>query len=272
MFKKSFVAVLSAMAISATGVAATASSAMSNDTDTMCEYSVAYASASNSFANFDYSESSINKVRKIPYRLACSWGGVAMTNTFEPIITNETDYRRYKSAMDRITGSHSDISYDDAKKKGFCFAQNDANADYATANRTAACATYALATAKSIYTGVKHTPKSIHPNGTGVVWTNHGALAITKGVTYCNNLTESEILLAIDAQLAMGRPAIIHIYKDANTQHWATVIGKDDSKSDIGEKYTIIDPWDGSKRILSDMTYYKSGTSINGYAILGDVS
>lgn len=268
MFKKSFIAVMSALAITATGMASTASAAFSDTAND--NYAISYSANSNSLGNFDYSQSSLNKIRKIPQRLAAKWAGINVTGTYEPSINSAADYNAYQTAMNKITGNHTGISYWDAKNKGFCYSQSDTTASYATANATSACPTYALATALSIYTGVAHTPKSIHPNGTGLVWTEHDALAVTKGVNYCSNLTESEILLAIDAQLAMGRPAIIHLYKNENIQHWATVIGKDNSKSDKGEKYTIIDPWDGSKRLLKEMTYYNSGTAINGYAIISD--
>lgn len=78
----------------------------------------------------------------------------------------------------------------------------------------------------------------------------------------------SETLGGIDAQLQLGNPVLIHTdgkdSKGQDSEHWATVIGKENGR------YRIIDPWDGTERWLEDMEIYKNGGSILEYTILSD--
>lgn len=46
------------------------------------------------------------------------------------------------------------------------------------------------------------------------------------------------------------------------SEHWATVIGKQNGE------YTIIDPWDGTTRDLTEMEHYTNENDIAGYAII----
>ena len=256
MFKKSFIAVLSAMAISATCMAATASAAV---LDTDNNTNIVYTEAA---------QSSMDEIRHIPQRLASLMSGVQLTSNYTPIYSGgATSVAAYQNAMNQIKGSHSNLYY----HSDWCYSQKDINADYSTSNPSWSCPTYALATALSIMNKARITPKSIADqdgtDGTGTKWNNHGAIVVTSDLA--SGLTESEILLAIDAQLEMGRPAIIHVYTIDAVQHWATVIGKDNTKTSVGEKYTIIDPANGTKCSLNQMAYY-NGSNIEGYAILSD--
>ena len=72
MFKKSFIAVLSAMAISATCMAATASAAV---LDTDNNTNIVYTEAA---------QSSMDEIRHIPQRLASLMSGVQLTERYEP--------------------------------------------------------------------------------------------------------------------------------------------------------------------------------------------
>lgn len=109
------------------------------------------------------------------------------------------------------------------------------------------------------------TPDQIDTNsstdGTNPKWANHGATSIAA--------SEYNALLAVDTQLQLGNPALIHINgKDVaindNDQHWVTVIGKKDND------YVIIDPWDGKEKMLSDNSMYTDGGSIAHYVILSN--
>lgn len=265
MFKKSFIAVMSALAITASGMATTASAAFSQ------------ADSGNSNGIFAQAEQTdMNKIRKIPYRLACSWAGIGVTSNYDPNITSGSDYMKFQSAMNRITGSN--IAFQTATgTHDWYYWQNGYNYGYENASRS--CATFAFATALSIYNKTSITPDKIATNsptdGWGTVWGSRGATLITKG-DY-PDLTDNEIFLAIDAQLAMGRPAIIHVYTNANDQHYATVIAKDDTQTDVGKKYTIVDPAKSSgtgngkakECLLEDMAYY-TGNNIDGYVILSE--
>ena len=130
---------------------------------------------------------------------------------------------------------------------------------YGYTNAKSSCATYALATALSIRDSRTITPDQIETtsktNGHNPKFSNYGAK------TY--NASRTEALAHIDQQLASGKPALIHTSgKDAsgnNSEHWATVIGKNNGN------YTIIDPWDGKQKDLSQMVIYKNGGSIIGY-------
>ena len=191
------------------------------------------------------------KIRKIPQRLAAKMAGVNVGSTYEPIINNQTDAAAYQKALNEITGNHS-ISF----KTEYCQNQGDSGQ----------CASYSIAIAKSIIEG-KLIPQS--EIGDNPDFATHGATRIWK--TAANDgLTESEILLAIDAQLTMGRPAIVQCRKDSNysskkNAHWAVVVSKS------GSQYTIIDPittkegsWTCS---LSKMQWYNSSIGLTGYAI-----
>lgn len=97
-------------------------------------------------------------------------------------------------------------------------------------------------------------------DGQGTRWGDHGAYEISA--------SEESTLFAVDAQLQLGNPVLIHATgTDMNgdaSEHWATVIGKKDGE------YTIIDPYYGDVRSLSDMQIYQNNGSIVGYAIISN--
>lgn len=96
------------------------------------------------------------------------------------------------------------------------------------------------------------------PNdGTNTKWENHGATRITAN--------EEDALLAVDAQLQLGNPAIVRLYSPLTDQHWVTIIGKKDND------YTIIDPYDGKEKLLSNNIHYKENDGyITDYVILSN--
>ena len=82
-----------------------------------------------------------------------------------------------------------------------------------------------------------------------------------------NQIRNIPTLLA--AKMAgIGNPVLIHATgrnaSGEQSEHWATVIGKENGR------YKIIDPWDGTERWLEDMEIYKNGGSIKDYAILSN--
>ncbi len=196
--------------------------------------------------------------KKIPQLLAAKMAGLSSYSNGNPIISNAMDRRKYEIAMDTIKGNHEGISY----KEEYCYSQT--GYDYGYTNALSSCATYALATALSIKNDTAITPDQISTNsktdGHGTRWGNHGAYSISA--------SESETLLAVDAQLQLGNPVLIHATgsdsKGNPSEHWATVIGKKDGN------YTIIDPYYGSVCSLDEMQIYKNNGKLTGYVILSN--
>lgn len=195
------------------------------------------------------------KIRKIPQRLAAKKAGVEVSPaTYEPRINNPTDAAAYQRALNEIKGNHN-IPF----KTDYC--QNQGNSRQ--------CASYSIAIAKSIIAGKKIPQSEIGDNPD---FATNGATRIWK--TAANDgLTENEILLAVDAQLTMGRPAIVQCRKDGNYQskenaHWAVVVEK------TGSQYKIIDPITTKEGAwtcwLSEMQWYNSSIGLTGYAIFSE--
>lgn len=261
--KKSIAVIVSALAIATTGVATVSSAAFSKSADikTVDDNSL----GTNAICRSAISESKTGAIRCIPQRLASLISGVPLTSNYTPIYSHgATDVAAYQSAMNKIKGYHSTIycpqNYRYAQETGTYFN----GCDYGCVDKSM-CSAYAIATARSIYDGIQMFPNEVKHNSRGVLWEE-----VTK-VDVGNNsdLTEDEILLAIDAQLEMGKPALIQAKRNSDgALHWATVIGKSSSGGTVGSRYTIIDPWNGSQCSLGEMMYYKDGGTFVGYAIL----
>lgn len=182
-----------------------------------------------------------NNVYKLPTLLAAKRAGISVDYDGSPIINNNNEYKAFNSEMDKIKN---------VKKSIYC----DSKYKYSQGNDIYNCAKYALATAKSIKYGGTNTPSTIKMGSNGVDWNSNGAIR-----RYCG---KDEALLAINAQLSLGNPALIYV-NSSEGQHWATVTGRSENGS-----YTIIDPWDGTSRNLTDMEHYTSEDDIAGYAII----
>lgn len=199
--------------------------------------------------------------KRIPYFLAAKMAGLNFNHdTGSPSINSAYEYQAYQRAWDTIKGDHRKLSY----KSEYCYAQNGSN-NYGYSNAGVSCPTFALATALSIKEGKQITPDQIETNsktdGTNTQWDKHGATRIAA--------SEEDCLLAVDAQLQLGNPALIHINgknvaNDSSDQHWVTVIGKKDND------YIIIDPYNGKEKMLSAELTYKNGGTIADYVILSN--
>lgn len=192
----------------------------------------------------------------IPQRLAAKLSGAALNSNYQPA----SNYAGYDAAMKAITGSHANFTIPSGLK-------------YKQAPKQ--CARYALLVAWSIYKGKAASISEIYVNEDDyATWGSaYGTATTVQSMStipaYQADVTENDILLAIDAQLQMGRPALIQVYNASiGDFHWATVIGKDNSKNTVGEKYTVADPATGTKVKLTNMAYYPNGGKIVGYAIL----
>lgn len=124
-----------------------------------------------------------------------------------------------------------------------------------TALEKKACASYALAYCNAILTGTVTSPHSYWSSATNVdcVWSKGGFT--TK--TY---LSEQAVLQAAYAQLAAGKPCILHV-TGTTEQHWLTVVGC--RKTGVSPNLTTadfvaIDPWDGRVITISDKYKVKS--------------
>lgn len=212
-----------------------------------------------SLANSGRSTASDSQISKIPTLLAAKMAGLAVDSSNNPIINNQTDSTNYQNAMRTIKGNHANLSY----KSSYRYSQTGSNS-YGYSNPRQSCATFALATALSIYNNRSITPDKIQTNsssnGTGTNWNAHGAFPVTA--------SEADTLLAVDAQLQLGNPVLIHaVGKDSSgndSEHWATVIGKQNGE------YTIIDPWNGKECSLDEMQIYKNQGRLTGYVILSN--
>lgn len=267
--KKSIAAVLSALAITATGASTVSSAAFSKSTNVNNIYETVddNKSETNGMFRSAISQKRTGAVRYIPERLACLIAGIRTNSvTYEPIITTELDYRLFQKAMEKIKGYHATIycptKYRYAQNTGTYF--NGCNYG---CNDKSMCSAYAIATARSIYDGKQMLPNEVKHNSDGVLWSEVTEVDVGRN----SDLTEDEILLAIDAQLEMGKPALIQAKRNSDGKvHWATVIGKSGSEGSAGDNYTIIDPWNGSQCSLGEMMYYKDGGTFVGYAILDE--
>ena len=197
-------------------------------------------------------------IENIPYSLAAKRAGLSVDYTGMPSINGSADAQKYNAELNKIRNVSKKLTCNSAYR----YSQKDNS--YGYNNALASCSTYALATAISMRDGKTITPKSIVTNsstdGQGTSWSSHGAYKVD-----CN---EQQAFLAIDAQLSLGNPVLIHTNgKDKfgkPSEHWATVIGKQNGE------YTIIDPWDGKEHPLSEMQIYKNGGSVIGYAVVSN--
>ncbi len=199
-----------------------------------------------------------SQMKNIPRYLAAKMAGVSCDSYGNPSINSRDQQRDYENALSQIRGDHANLSY----KESYCYSQTGNSYGYTDA--TTSCSTYALATALSIKEGRQVTPDQIATDsatsGHGTRWEYHNAYSIAAD--------EESTLFAIDAQLELGNPVLIHTTgltaKGEASEHWATVIGKKNGE------YTIIDPYYGDVRNLSDMQIYKNSGSIVGYVILSN--
>lgn len=203
-------------------------------------------------------QSSEDEARHIPQRLAAKMSGATLNLNYQPT----SNYMGYDAAMKAIQGTHSQlsapVSYRYNQHTEGCF-----------------CAKAALATALSIRDKKQWKPSDVKEDEYGLTWTEDGVKSfVTK---YYSDLTKTEVLLAIDAQLQMGHPVLVQVRKDNGTnmdvlaQHWATVIAKTKTTGSYGERYKVIDPDTGTIVVMNQMAYYEpSNDNITGYAIVSE--
>ncbi len=252
------------------GISSSSDTSESNSVRTAISTNRDYFELGSSTKNVTYSATSIKtkstlstattdtQRRNIPKSLAAKMAGLSITSSGEPRINGQADAQAYQAAVDIIKGDHENISCSSA----YMYSQTEDS--YGYTNATSSCATYALATAISIREGTAITPDMISTesstSGHGTIWGNHGA--------YAYSASESETLFAIDAQLQLGNPVLIHVEGTSSggyaSEHWATVIGKQDGE------YTIVDPYYGNVCSLDEMQIYKNNGSIVGYAIVSN--
>jgi hypothetical protein len=194
-----------------------------------------------------------------------STANIRYDSSDSPVINSASDYLAYQAKMNEIKasqpqvisneyGSDFTISY----KPNYCYAQAGSN-NYGYVNVTSSCATFALATTLSIYKNELITLDIISTNsaadGHGTMWGYHNATRY--------NGTEEEVFEGIDRELSNGNPVVVgatgYNSKGVPSQHWATVIGKQDGQ------YIIIDPYFGSVCTLSEMQIYKNDGEIISY-------
>lgn len=206
--------------------------------------------------NTNSATSTTTRLKQIPNYLAAKMAGLNVNANGSPMIDSSSEYLAWQSALNTIKGDHANLSY----KSEYCYNQNR---DNYTGNPKKSCAAYAFATALSIKYGQKITPDDVKANANGEIdepkYEYDSSILVWKAgdkVGYRIGGEESDILFAIDAQLQLGNPALIHVVdKTTKDQHWATVIGKENGE------YTIIDPWNGKQRPLSQMEIYCNGNS-----------
>lgn len=209
-------------------------------------------------ATYSKASTVAKNVKNIPYSLAAKRAGLTVDSSGMPKINSSSEARAYQTQLNKIRNVSTKLSY----KSSYCYSQTGNS--YGYSNATSSCATYALATAISIRDNTQITPDEISTksstNGHGTVWGDHGAYKV--------DCSESEAFLAIDAQLSLGNPVLIHTdgYSSSGkaSEHWATVIGKKNGE------YIIIDPWDGKEHTLDEMQIYKNNGSVTGYAVISN--
>lgn len=112
-----------------------------------------------------------------------------------------------------------------------------------------ACASYALAYCNAILSGVVSSPHNYWSGSDNVdcVWSRGGYT--TK--TY---LSEQAVLQAAAAQLAAGKPCMIHV-TGTTSQHWLTIVGCKKGAISLNlsaSDFLALDPWDGRLITISD--------------------
>ncbi|MCD7731720.1 MAG: HpaII family restriction endonuclease [Oscillospiraceae bacterium] len=194
----------------------------------------------------------------IPYSLAAKRAGLPVNSHGMPKINNPSDSRAFDSKLSKIKNVSKKLSYNSIYR----YSQKDNGCSFE--NAESSCAIYALATAISIRDKSLVTPDRIlldsSIGGQSIIWNVHGAYKV--------DCSEPETFLAIDAQLLLGNPVLIHAngYSSSGEirEHWATVIGKQNGR------YTIIDPWDGKEHNLDEMQIYKNNGNVIGYVIVSN--
>lgn len=131
-----------------------------------------------------------------------------------------------------------------------------------TALEKKACASYALAYCNAILFGTTPSPHDywLAEETVDCVWSKGGYTTYAYG-------SEAEVLKAAYAQIAAGKPCILHV--TGNTaQHWVTVVGYKNvtALNELSaDNFVAIDPWDGVLRTVSDKykvkTTYRLGYS-----------
>lgn len=243
---------------------------------TKSNISVNRASSSQSTATTDF------QLRNIPLLLATKMAGLSTNADGTPKINNNGEYQRLLAAQNIIAGDHAKLSVNSS----YCYSQNGYS--YGNPCPKKSCCVFSFATALSIKYGKQITPANIKRKNEGWIddlthytpsgsassdileWKydsdGNGSYDGTAYRIYCSS--GSETLKGIDAQLQLGNPVLIHATgrnaAGAQSEHWATVIGKESGR------YKIIDPWDGSECWLEDMEIYKNGGSIQDYVILSN--
>lgn len=219
------------------------------------------------------------QLQNIPLLLATKMAGLSTNADGTPKINSNGEYQRLLAAQNIIRGNHPKLSVN----RSYCYSQQGYS--YGNPNPRESCDTFAFATALSIKYGKSITPSDIKTGSGGFVmdhWVNNddpvlkwkydsdgnGSYDGTAYRIYSSSSSGENTLEGIDAQLQLGNPVLIHATgrnsAGAQSEHWATVIGKENGR------YKIIDPWDGSERWLEDMEIYKNGGSIQDYVILSN--
>ncbi len=113
-----------------------------------------------------------------------------------------------------------------------------------------ACASYALAYCNAILGG-----RAVNPRSYWVSATNVDCDWSKGGYTTAAYSSEQEVLQAAYAQIAAGRPCILHVYSDTSSQHWLTLTGYQNVAGTLSlsaANFVAIDPWDGAVITVSD--------------------
>lgn len=209
--------------------------------------------SSNSAVTYS-STSTAPRIDCIAYSLAAKRAGLSVNSGGMPIINNASQASAYNAQLNAIRNVSAKIPY----QSSYCYSQTGNSYGFSYPKRR--CAAYALATAISIRDKNLVTPDKLVTDDGIVDWGKNNAYKV--------DASESETFLAINAQLSMGNPVLIHATgKDNNgndSEHWATVISRQNGK------YRIIDPYYGKECDLDQMQIYKNGGQIVGYAVISE--
>lgn len=134
------------------------------------------------------------------------------TNTGSPSINSGYDAQAYQAAWNTIKGDHSKLSY----KAEYRYNQNVSGSAYGLTSPQSACAAFAFATALSVKENRKITPDKVKTDGVNeikqdVLGNGYYKWNSDEGSAYRITASEEDCLLAVDAQLQLGNPAVIHI-------------------------------------------------------------
>ena len=217
------------------------------------------APSNSEIAPLKLTQSTEAEARHIPQRLAAKLSGATLNlNNYQPT----SNYAGYDAAMKAIQGTHSQLSAPTSYR-------------YNQHTEGVFCARAALATALSIRDKKQWKPSDVDEDQFGLTWSEDGVKSFT--TNYYSDLTKTEALLAIDAQLHLGHPVLVQVRKNNGTsmgvmdQHWATVIAKTKTTGSYGERYKVIDPDTGTIVVMNQMAYYEpSNDNITGYAIVSE--